>query len=459
VFSSADRRTDADTCPGALRLHNAADGPLARIRLPGGRLTGAQLRALRELAEEFGDGQAELTSRANLQLRALTGLSPETLASRLRTASLLPSDTHELVRNILASPLPDWTAPLPVDLGKLLPQLDQALCADLALAALPGRFLFALDSGALDVAAQADVAAVPARTLGGRPGEVAILFAGIDAGLRVPADETVPALLTAAHSFLAEQATQAAEGERASPATRADPATPASPAQPPVRSRAEEWAGDRARAFGQAGFSRAWRVRELVDGPNRVAVRTAAALGVVLGTGGAVPDTGRRELVGVLVQPGGLVAVGAAVPLGRLSGVQMKVVEEAAAIVVTPWRGVVLPGLTPQAARQWARALAGAGLDVHSGSRWAGVTACAGQPGCAKSLADVRTDASAAARAGAGGLPVHWVGCARGCGSPAGPHVRVEATGSGYTVRAPGSSGFATGVEVGELVAAARSEG
>ncbi|MEV6495538.1 precorrin-3B synthase, partial [Actinoplanes sp. NPDC051633] len=76
-------------------------------------------------------------------------------------------------------------------------------------------------------------------------------------------------------------------------------------------------------------------------------------------------------------------------------------------------------------------------------------------PGCAKALADVRRDARATARF-AEGLPVHWVGCARGCGSPAVPHVRVEATAAGYEVSSPGFGGTASAGEVGALVAAAR---
>ena len=124
-------RADSDACPGALRLHDAADGPLARVRIPGGRITGAQLAVLRAIAEEWGDGHLELTSRANLQLRALRDVSPTTLAQRLTAAGLLPSATHELVRNIAGSPL--LADPAPVA------RLDEALCADPTLAALPGK--------------------------------------------------------------------------------------------------------------------------------------------------------------------------------------------------------------------------------------------------------------------------------------------------------------------------------
>jgi precorrin-3B synthase len=403
VLTSAARHPGDDACPGALRLHAAADGPLARVRLPGGLITGAQLRVLRELATAFGDGQVELTSRANLQLRALTDAPAASLELRLGAAGLLPSTTHELVRNIAASPLSPPAA------RAVVAALDRELCADPGLASLPGRFLFALDGGSGDVAGAADVAAVPADD------GFAIMFSGVDAGLRVGAADVVPALLAAAHAFLAERRAQDADRP-------------------------------------------AWRLRELVDGPALVAARTAAALGVTLATAPfVVPRPLGRDLAGVVGQPDGLVAAAGLVPLGRLSGVQMKVLEKAELIVVTPWRGVVVPDLTPEAAAGWLHELSAAGLEVSPGSRWAGVTACAGRPGCAKALADVRADASVASVAETGRLlPVHWVGCARGCGSPAGRHVRAEATGQGYAVTGPGFAGTGSAAEVGALVAAAR---
>jgi precorrin-3B synthase len=558
------RRRDADACPGALRLHAAADGPLARVRLPGGMLTGTQLTVLRELAETWGDGHVELTSRANVQLRALKTAPAAGLAARLWAAGLLPSQTHELVRNIAASPFAEPPARALVD------DLDRALCADPELAALPGRFLFAVDDGPGDVAAAADVAAValaprsvsataspaspalpppgtppcpsvlppgtppsPALPPPGTPpstslpppdtppstsefppdtppsgvfsgaGEAesaadgagagdgfAIVFAGVDVGLRVSQDRVVAALLAAAHGFLDERA-----------------------------------ASDEAAA---------WRLCELTDGPARVASRTASVPGIRLdatATPGTQPDTattpgtqpdpattpgtqpdpattpgtqpdpattpgtqpdagptarirpgtgttsrlaaagvGLRASAGIVDQMNGREAVSALVRLGRLDRVQMEALEKAELLVVTPWRGVVVPDLTPQAARDWLRRLADAGFEVSAGSRWSGVTACAGQPGCAKALADVRADAASVVSSEVDGqdvvrLPVHWVGCARGCGSPSDPHVRVEATSSGYTVTGVGTTPDPAGAdgvtgcgadELAALVASAR---
>ncbi|EFH31686.1 LOW QUALITY PROTEIN: cobalamin biosynthesis protein CobG,precorrin-3B synthase, partial [Streptomyces pristinaespiralis ATCC 25486] len=83
---------------------------------------------------------------------------------------------------------------------------------------------------------------------------------------------------------------------------------------------------------------------------------------------------------------------------------------------------------------------AAAGLVTDPASPWPGVGACTGRPGCAKSLADVRADATAHLAAGAGGLPVYWSGCERRCGHPRGTWVDVVATGDGrYDVAVRGA--------------------
>jgi precorrin-3B synthase len=111
--------------------------------------------------------------------------------------------------------------------------------------------------------------------------------------------------------------------------------------------------------------------------------------------------------------------------------------DAGAALRVTPSRTVVLRGLAdPDAAL---RSLEGL---VETGpSPWSTLSACVGAPRCARSHTDVRGDLTRAVAAGrAGGLlPAHWVGCARACGTPAGPVAVVEGTPDGTyrtTVRA-----------------------
>ncbi|MGH2859230.1 MAG: precorrin-3B synthase [Solirubrobacteraceae bacterium] len=135
-----------DRCPGVLRLHEAADGGLARVRLPGGRIDGRGLRGIADVAE-LGNGVIELTSRASVQIRGLDPEAGERCAAILAAAGLLPSMTHERVRNILASPVAGRHPRSLASTDDLVVELDRAICAAVGLDALSGRFLFAVDDG------------------------------------------------------------------------------------------------------------------------------------------------------------------------------------------------------------------------------------------------------------------------------------------------------------------------
>ncbi|MEV7550931.1 precorrin-3B synthase [Amycolatopsis sp. NPDC089917] len=262
---SASARVRADACPGVFATHDAADGPLARVRLPGGAITADRLRALADAADDLGDGALHLTSRGNIQLR---GVTRPGLAARLTSAGLLPSPSHERVRNILASPLSDVAQ-------ELAAALDKALCTVPELAELPGRFLFALDGGEGDVAGEgADVC--------WRDG--AVLLAGQDTGLRVPAEHAVDALISVARAFLRTRGT-------------------------------------------------AWRVSELSD--------TKPLVGGIPGerTEPEVFATGPGLPIGPIGD-----AIAVAPVFGRLTSAQARAIARAGNAVVTPWRSILVRG-------------------------------------------------------------------------------------------------------------------
>ncbi len=146
-------RNRGDLCPGAFRPWRAADGLIVRLRLIGGAVSSASLRALIDVSEQYADGHLHLTSRANLQVRGLPGdeaaLDPEVLAA-IEATGLVPTRTHELIRNIMVSPQTGLGGGR-ADLRPVAADLDARLCADAELAALPGRFLFVLDDGRGDL--------------------------------------------------------------------------------------------------------------------------------------------------------------------------------------------------------------------------------------------------------------------------------------------------------------------
>lgn len=181
------RARNNDACPGALQVHQAADGALVRIRLPGGMINAAQLATLSGVATEFGSGTIELTARGNVQLRAVTEVTAA--AEAIAQAGLLPSAAHERVRNIVASPL-SGRAGGKLDVRPWVGELDAAICAEPTLAELGGRFWFGLDDGRADVAGLGADVGVHALDDG-----CALLLAGCDTGVRLATDEVVETLV------------------------------------------------------------------------------------------------------------------------------------------------------------------------------------------------------------------------------------------------------------------------
>ncbi len=346
------RTRDTDACPGALQVHQAADGALVRVRLPGGMITAAQLAALAAMSTDFGSGILELTIRGNVQLRAITDVTA--VAQGIAKTGLLPSATHERVRNIVASPL-SGRAGGRADVRAWVGALDAAICAEPKLVELGGRFWFSIDDGRADVSGLGSDVGVHVCEDG-----YALLLMGRDTGLRMAAEDVVTTLVEVAVRFTE------------------------------IRDNA-------------------WRISELDDLDRLLpgADFSATPFAPVA-----------KPPVGWITQDDGRVALGAAVPLGVLPAqvAQYLAVIEAP-MVITPWRSVLVCDLDEGVADTALRVLAPLGLVFDENSPWLDVSACTGSPGCARSAADVRADAADSVGTEAAGHR-HFVGCERACGSP-----------------------------------------
>jgi precorrin-3B synthase len=376
----------ADACPGILDLHEARDGLVARIRLPGGYASRTRLLSLATTADRFGDGRVDLTARGNVQLRGIQPDAATDMAQHATAIGLMPSPAHDRARNITASPLAGLAGH--PELRGLVRALDRAILADPGLAALPGRFLFSLDDGT-------GHAGIGGCDVGLRLGSGAaeLVVAGRLTGMRGTAAAGIQHAAAAARAFLDQR--------RAEPA-RAD-------------------SGD-----ADARVSSA-RVAGLADGGAGV----AAAVGGELGA--AVSDTTDRLALGAVPDAEQLVVVAA--PLARLTTAQVRLVArmlrpgEVARLAAAG--RIALPLADPAGAAL--QRLDDAGLVVSDGHELAPVTACAGMA-CGRSLADVRVLAGRVPGLGA----VHWAGCGRQCGLPA-DATAVVATADGRLVFGDGA--------------------
>jgi precorrin-3B synthase len=273
-------RTRRDRCPGVLRPWPADDGGLVRVRLVGGRISSTALVALSQVAEEYGDGDLHLTARANLQLRAVP----------LESGSL---------------PTPVVTA---IEDTGLLPSRSHDLARNVLVSPLTG-----ISGGRADlrpVAASLDAALLGDPGLGGLPGR--FLFTLDDGRGDLLTREPDLGLIA-----LDGRTAQLRIGPAFGPVISLDESSHA------LAALAREFLDTRG-----TGADAPWHVAEL-----------AAPLAPPLDPDPRVPEPGPPLAFGS--HPG---AEHVAVPEGVLTPpLVADLAARAPELVVTPWRGVVVP--------------------------------------------------------------------------------------------------------------------
>ncbi|MWV13049.1 precorrin-3B synthase [Pseudomonas sp. R-28-1W-6] len=395
-------------CPGLWRIVSALDGGICRVKLPGGRLSSAQARAVAGAARLCGSGVLELTNRSNLQIRGVREAEHAALVQHLLAAGLGPRvAAADDVRNLLLSPAAGRDPAACLDSRPLAEQLLALLQDTPAFHGLCAKFALQLDGGEtlamLDHPHDLWLSALPGGT------QLAFGLAGCprDPALGVVEVEQAPLFVEAILRLFLELA-----GEHS-------------------------------------------RMRQLLA--ELPVADFIARLPFSLDRSVPRPTRPEAAVVPLGMHPqaqAGLVMLLAGAPLGRLEAVQLWALADLAEaegsgeLRLTPWQGVLLPDIPSAREDAVAAALGEIGLLLDAREPLSQLLACSGSAACAKGLADTKADALHLAellRAGNARPPVHLSGCPRSCAAAhTAPFTLLAQPGGRYQLyqRAAGVAGF-----------------
>jgi len=390
-------------CPGLLRIVQALDGGICRVKLPGGVLAASQARAIAEAAQRFASGVLELTNRSNLQIRGVRAESEQELIRSLLEANLGPSvlDADD-VRNLMLSPAAGLDRQQHMDARPLADELLALLQNNSALHALSAKFAIQLDGGE-SLCMLEHPHDLWLRALPGTPQQLVFGLAGC------PTDKPL-GMVAAANAVQLVEAILLTFLECAGPE------------QSRMRQLLESIPAD-----------------ELV---RRVQARLPFAISpVAVECQRQIPAA--APPIGIIAQrQAELAMVAASAPLGRISAEQLGAVAELAqrhadgSLRLTPWQGLLIPNVQIHEADNVLAALTQVGLLTNRAAPLPNLIACTGSAGCARGLADTKHDAlvlAACLQQHDARPQVHLSGCSRSC---AAAHVAP------YTLLAVGESRY-----------------
>jgi ferredoxin-nitrite reductase len=367
---------------GLFHVAPSQDSFMLRLRAPGGVLTSAQMQGLAAIAEDWGAGQCDLTTRANLQIR---GFRPRDIVRVLNRVESLGMTSRgsgaDNIRNITASP---WSGLDPAELLDVQPlasALQSYISNSRDLFGLPRKFNVAFDNGgSLSVVVDTnDIGFAAVEITDGKsvPAGVyfRVLLCGItghrqfaaDCGLLLRPDQAVAVAVAMIRVFNAH-------GDRT----------------------------DRKKA----------RLKYLVDkwGVSKFVEETEKLLSFPLMYVDADECEPRRAIdraghIGVHQQAqAGLFSIGVAVPAGRLPVAQMRALAEIAASCgsgefrLTVWQNLLIPNIPEGRLERAKQSLIEAGLQFTAARVLSGTVACTGNQGCRFASTDTKTHAVALAK-------------------------------------------------------------
>ena len=133
---------------GLFYVAPAQDSFMCRLRIPGGIVAASQLRGLAALADALGGGYADITTRANLQIREIAAAAAPEVLMRLAELGLTSRGSGaDNVRNVTGSPTAGIDPQELIDTRPHARAIHHHILNHRALYGLPRKFNIAFDGG------------------------------------------------------------------------------------------------------------------------------------------------------------------------------------------------------------------------------------------------------------------------------------------------------------------------
>ncbi|MBV9561970.1 MAG: NirA family protein [Bradyrhizobium sp.] len=357
------------------------DAFMLRLRLPGGIVRADQARGLADVAERFGGGYVDITTRANLQIREIGASHPLEVLEAIDELGLTSRGSGaDNIRNLTGSPAAGVDPQELYDTRPLCRALYHLILNHRELYGLPRKFNIAFDGGGkLSVLEDTNdigftaVSVGPGKevpegvyfrmALGGLTGHMA--FAA-DAGVLLKPEEVVPAAVAIVKAFIAN-------GDR----------TDRHKAR--MKYLIDRWGIPKLVEEAAAYLPFPWRHAALEINEPRGPIERYGHIGV-------------HEQA----QPG-LSYVGVVFPVGRVTSAQLRglagIAERCGSgtLRLTVWQNLLISDI-PQADVAAATAeIEALGLGIKASAIRGGLVACTGNVGCKFALANTKRHALALA--------------------------------------------------------------
>jgi ferredoxin-nitrite reductase len=366
---------------GLFYVAPAQDSFMLRMRVPGGILSAPQLRGLAEMAEEWGSGRADLTTRSNIQIREFQPKDIVRVLGKIQDLGMTSRGSGaDNIRNITASPITGIDPHELYDVAPLASALNRYIFNSRDLYGLPRKFNVAFDNGGtISVVADTNdigFIAVQVNEGHGIPAGIyfRVLLCGItghkqfatDSGLLLRPDQTVAVAAAMIRVF-------AEHGDRT----------------------------DRKKA----------RLKYLIDkwGVEKFIAKAEELLAFPVLRVPASACEQRKPInrlghIGVHAQSQpSLHYIGVSVPVGRLPVDQMLALASIAEtcgngeLRLTVWQNLIIPNIPTDKLEVAKSAVLAAGLAFEAGTILSGTVACTGNKGCRFAATDTKAHAVALA--------------------------------------------------------------